>query len=103
MTTVEAGTKMRPSELLALHRQEVRQIVESYGVLNPRVFGSVAKGTDDLDSDLDLMVTVPRGSALRFLALSDALSEYLGIPVDVVADDAPLGSIRTVVEELVPL
>ena len=47
---------MKPSEALAAHRVEIRDIVLSHRVINPRVFGSVARGLDTIDSDLDILV-----------------------------------------------
>ena len=46
----------RPSTALESHRQAIVQIVESHNALNPRVFGSVAHGTDREDSDLDILI-----------------------------------------------
>ena len=43
---------MRPSEALAAHRAELRELVSRYDVKNPRIFGSVLTGTDDEESDL---------------------------------------------------
>ena len=47
---------MRPSEALAAHLDEVREILTRYPVANPFVFGSVARGEDRETSDLDLLV-----------------------------------------------
>ncbi len=47
---------MRASEALEKHREEIRRIVHAHKAENPRVFGSVATGTDDEDSDLDLLI-----------------------------------------------
>lgn len=47
---------MRPSEALARNRDKVLEILARYPVKNPRVFGSVARGEDTEDSDLDLLV-----------------------------------------------
>jgi predicted nucleotidyltransferase len=47
---------MKPSEALTAHRDELRQLVSRYGLSRPRVFGSVANGTDTDESDLDLLV-----------------------------------------------
>lgn len=47
---------MRPSEALAKHRDEVREIIARYPVTNPRVFGSAARGEDTDASDLDILV-----------------------------------------------
>jgi hypothetical protein len=47
---------MRPSQALHAHREAVRQIVLQHHALNVRVFGSVLRGEDMDDSDLDLLV-----------------------------------------------
>jgi uncharacterized protein len=49
---------MRPSEALAKHREQVREIIARYPVTNPRIFGSTARGENTEDSDLDLVVDV---------------------------------------------
>lgn len=49
-------TKLRPSEALAKHRDEVLAIIAKYPVSNPRVFGSVARGEDTVESDVDILV-----------------------------------------------
>lgn len=48
--------KLRPSEALAKHRDEVLAIIAKYPVANPRVFGSVARGEDTVESDVDILV-----------------------------------------------
>ncbi|SPY08304.1 nucleotidyltransferase family protein [Oligella urethralis] len=48
---------MRPSELIQLKRHEIYSILDKYKTLdNLRVFGSVAKGTDNEDSDIDFLI-----------------------------------------------
>jgi predicted nucleotidyltransferase len=47
------------------------------------VFGSVAKGLDREDSDLDLLVDVPEGtSLLRIVGLQQDIEDALGVRVD---------------------
>lgn len=41
---------------LALNHAVIRQVVESHGARNARVFGSVLRGQDSDDSDLDILV-----------------------------------------------
>lgn len=43
---------MKPSEAFAIHRAEIRRVVESHRGCNPRVFGSVLRGEDTDSSDL---------------------------------------------------
>ncbi len=47
---------MKPSEALEKHRETIREILSRYPVSNPRVFGSVARGEDTEESDLDIIV-----------------------------------------------
>ncbi|RFC61950.1 nucleotidyltransferase [Fulvimarina endophytica] len=47
---------MKPSEALDRHRETIREILSRYPVANPRVFGSVARGEDGEESDLDILV-----------------------------------------------
>ncbi|MGN7293133.1 nucleotidyltransferase family protein [Rhizobium sp. SAFR-030] len=47
---------MRPSEVLEKNREAIRRLVASRKATNPRVFGSVARGEDRDDSDLDILV-----------------------------------------------
>jgi predicted nucleotidyltransferase len=74
-------------------------------VTNVRVFGSTARGTEGPESDIDLLVDVAPDVGLFGLArLEIALSELLGLPVDVV----PASSLRDriaedVLNEAVPL
>lgn len=74
---------MRPSEVLAARRQELLALASAQGIGRLRVFGSVAKGTDRADSDLDLLVDLPQGtSLLRLVSLQQAIADLLGVEVD---------------------
>ncbi|MGH8114426.1 MAG: hypothetical protein ACREPS_05140 [Rhodanobacteraceae bacterium] len=44
----------RPSDILESHREAVLRIIAAHRGLNPRVFGSVARGADNPRSDLDI-------------------------------------------------
>ena len=59
---------MRPSEALAAHRAELRQLVSRHNLTHPRVFGSVLTGTDTDDSDLDLLVEPAETTTLLTIA-----------------------------------
>lgn len=47
---------MRPSEVPARPRDEVLEIISRYPVHNPGIFGSVARGEDMEESDMDILV-----------------------------------------------
>ena len=58
-----------------------------HGARNIRVFGSVARGDDHSDSDLDLLVDVEPGrTLLDVIALEQDLQELLGRRVDVLTE-----------------
>ncbi len=75
---------MRASEALELHREEIRRIVHAHKAENPRVFGSVATGMDDEESDLDLLIDPLEGMSLFDLGgMGNDLEELLHIKVDI--------------------
>jgi uncharacterized protein len=78
------ASAMRPSQALDAHRAELRNLVARFGVLRPRVFGSVVTGSDAEDSDLDLLVDPTPGTTLLTLAaLQNEAERLLGVSVDV--------------------
>ncbi|NJD38940.1 MAG: nucleotidyltransferase family protein [Geobacter sp.] len=76
-------------ETLRQHRAEILVIARQYHADNIRLFGSVARGDERLDSDIDLLVDFQPGSTLFDQSgLIDALSNKLGRKVDVVSSRA---------------
>jgi len=76
---------MKPSEALERHRETIRRATLRYGLANPRVFGSAARGEDTDASDLDLLVDPGERTMLFDLdGLSEELKALLGVSVDVV-------------------
>lgn len=74
---------MKPSQALALHREEIRSLVQRCKARNPRVFGSVVHGSDRDGSDLDLLVdTLPGATLFDLGELQIELEDLLGVPVD---------------------
>ncbi len=81
--------KLRPSEALAKHRDEVLAIIAKYPVSNPRVFGSVARGEDTVESDVDILIHPSRDLTYFDLGrLSIELEALLQCRVDLGEDDA---------------
>ena len=75
---------MRAREALEQHREEIRRIVLAHKAENPRVFGSVATGTDDEESDLDILVDPTDDMTLFHLnGMGVELEELLSVPVDI--------------------
>jgi predicted nucleotidyltransferase/DNA-binding XRE family transcriptional regulator len=66
-------------------RHELLSAAHAHGVRNVRVFGSVARGQDRPDSDVDLLADLPHDMGLLGLGLVRAeLESILGAPVDLV-------------------
>ncbi|MGB8019726.1 MAG: nucleotidyltransferase domain-containing protein, partial [Candidatus Nanopelagicales bacterium] len=76
----------RPLALrLRRHAREVRDLIDQAGGSNVRVFGSVATGTEQAASDIDLLFDMGTPMGLMELgALERRLSELLGAPVDLI-------------------
>jgi hypothetical protein len=92
---------MRPSLVLDLKRSVIREAVSRFRVTNPRVFGSVLRGTDREDGDLDLLVDALPGATLFDLGgLQDELEALLGVHVDLLtpADLPPKFRARVLAE-----
>jgi uncharacterized protein len=73
--------------------------------VNPRVFGSVLRGTDEEGSDLDLLADALPGATLFDLGgLQVELEEILGVPVDLLTPaDLPPRFRARVLAEAVPI
>jgi len=96
---------MKPEALLKEKREEVLRIAARHGAHNVRVFGSVARGEADAQSDIDLLVEFePDRSLLDHAALWLELQELLGCKVDVVSEDGVKARIRDrVLREALPV
>jgi predicted nucleotidyltransferase len=80
---------MKPSEALAAHRAELRELATHHGLERPRVFGSVLTGTDTEQSDLDILVDPAESTSLLTLAAFQIEAEkLLGVPVSVLTPNA---------------
>ena len=73
--------------LLRAKRSQILQIASRYGVKHLRVFGSVARGTDDQQSDIDFLVELaPDRSLLDLGGFLYEVRSLLGTEVDVVTE-----------------
>jgi predicted nucleotidyltransferase len=69
---------------LRLRRREILSVADRHGARNLRVFGSVARGDDHPESDIDLLIDVERGrSLLDVIGFEQELGQLLGRRVDV--------------------
>ncbi|MFT4288429.1 nucleotidyltransferase family protein [Nocardioides sp.] len=83
-------------QLVAAHRDELREVLDHHGVKNARLFGSVARGDDRAGSDVDLLVQFAPGTSLfTVLRIQDELETILGVEVDLI----PEGGLKERVRE----
>jgi predicted nucleotidyltransferase len=96
---------MRLDRLVKEKRAEILQIASRYGARDVRVFGSVARGEDDPESDLDFLVELEAGRSLLDLGgMQMELESLLGCRVDVVTERGLKTRIRErVLREAMPV
>jgi uncharacterized protein len=87
------------------HRQDLVAAAAAHGVSNLRLFGSVARGEDRPDSDVDLLADFPPGLSLFGLGRLEAdLEGILGTRVDLIpAADLKPGVRERVESDLIAL
>ncbi|GIK76308.1 MAG: nucleotidyltransferase [Chloroflexota bacterium] len=99
------ATKTPPTlaELRA-RRDEILRLTERHGVSNVRVVGSVARNEATLDSDVDLLMTIPLRSVFDLVGLWLDMQDLLGRTVSIIPDSAPDENfLQSVLEDAVPL
>ena len=92
---------MLPSELLHQHRVAVLEVIKRYPMFaNVRIIGSVARGEDTEDSDIDFLVDALSDATLCDLGgLIEDLEELLGISVDIITTGVHIhGYMKTTIE-----
>ena len=96
---------MRLDPLLEEKRWEILRIAAEHGAREVRVFGSVARGEADRESDIDFLVELETGRSLLDLGgLQMELESLLGRRVDVVTVRGLKARIRErVLREAVPV
>jgi uncharacterized protein len=90
-------------------RDAIRRVLEARGAGNPRLFGSVARGRADKDSDIDILIDFREPSPQGFEyfgaldQLEQELSQLLGTRVHVTEVDksSPVG--EKILQEALPL
>ncbi len=90
---------------LRQHRRALLATVTAAGGSNLRVFGSVARGEDTPDSDVDLLVDLPESTGLfTLLALEGELQRILKVSVDLATEPSLKPQVRAqALAEAIPL
>ena len=73
-------------DLVSARREQVMLVAARHHAYRIRLFGSVARGDEGPDSDIDFLVDFDESSSLfDLMRMSRELEELLGRPVDVVS------------------
>lgn len=73
-------------DVVGERRDELLAAFEQHGGRNVRLFGSVARGDDHAESDVDLMVDLDAGVGMfALMEMQDEAERILGVRVDVVS------------------
>ena len=96
---------MSVSNTIKSRREEILEIAKKFGAKNIRVFGSMARGEESPESDLDIIVDMEKGSSLLdIIAIKQDIEELLGRKVDIVTEASISPYIRrTILREAVNL
>jgi len=85
-------------------RKTILPVLLPWGVSRVAVFGSVVRGEDTLESDVDILVKLkppnerPPLGLLKWVALEEELSQKLGRKVDLVTEDGISPYIRPYID-----
>ena len=75
-------------ENIRAEKTSILALLNPYGIEDIKVFGSFARGENNHDSDLDLLVKLKKNlSLLKLARVERLLSEKLGIPVQLITEN----------------
>ncbi len=93
-------------EELKQKRAEIYEIASKYGVSNIRVFGSVARGEEKKNSDVDLLVKISKHKGMGFdlIRFERDLKAKLNKEVDTISENGVYHLLKEqIFNECVPL
>ena len=93
------------SNLLKKYKETINKIASNHGVLSVRVFGSFARGEENVHSDIDLLVELePKCSLLDIISMKYEIEDLTGRKVDVVTTKGISPYLaEQIIKEAVPL
>ena len=72
-------------EILSLLVQNKSELENRFKVRRLALFGSYARGDQQSDSDVDIMVDIDPSVGLEFVTLAEQIEQFLGLPVELVS------------------
>jgi predicted nucleotidyltransferase len=85
MTTVKKMPGKTREEILYLLSQNKHQLELKFKVRQMALFGSYARGDQQSESDVDILVDVDPSVGLEFVTLAQQIEQLLGLPVELVS------------------
>ena len=80
---------MTTLQSLRARKPQIQQVAGQYGVHNIRVFGSVARGEDTANSDIDLLVDMEETrSLLDLVGFQQSVQAILKQPTDILTENS---------------
>ena len=78
------GVMINKEHIIALLKKYKKEQSKQFGVIKMGIFGSVARGSANESSDIDIVVEPNKRNLLNRIGLKMSLEDFLGVPVDVV-------------------
>ncbi len=75
-------------DVVRVLKEELPELKRKYGVTRIGLFGSFARGTPGVRSDVDILVETDRPLGLEFVNLADHLEKALGRRIDIATFDS---------------
>lgn len=96
---------MNGKELLQQYQEQIRTLARLNGIKNVSVFGSVVRGEDNTDSDIDFLVEIEEDRTLfDLIRFKQMVEDLIGRKVDVVTDQAIHWTLKEqILNEAIPL
>lgn len=88
------------------NREEIYKMADKYGIFNIRIFGSVARGEETENSDVDMLVSISKhkGMAFDLIRFEREFSEKFHKKTDVISENGVYHSLREkIFSEAIPL
>ena len=84
---------MNTIDYLQLLRQYKAKVADKYGIRRIGIFGSVARGEQTPDSDVDIVVDLVKPRLFYLVHIKDDLQTLFGCPVDIVRERENMDSL----------
>jgi len=72
-------------EILSLLTKNKSNLENKFKVRRMALFGSYARGDQQSDSDVDILVDIDPSVGLEFVTLAEQIEQMLGLPVELVS------------------